>query len=489
MPLRDDELQQGALAQVAKRVAGAAEQLEQGVARATRGQSSGQGGWLGGLMQREVERWKQRMSLVIVHQQLSQTALHTLGLFHSYETMEMGEFLTHLEALRLQIKGIAPLEQAVKPLVQAMKSAPSPGELESLRHDFMQRWQHYLDEDVLAEQLQWLDQAREEQLQQLYRRMQATEQLSQLVPPGDAEQAGRLWDMADASLSQQEMHELDALARWLARQPELQQIAAELGRRADEERRRKLLQQGNSPRPQPDPAPEEVAGIRFGRDLERLLTTSAVMLSVDELEYLFYKQLAEGQLLSYQLEGLQWQKTPAPQATPAARAPQDLVAGGPFVVCVDTSGSMAGFPERCAKALTLALMQQAVAQNRHCHVLIFSTQVVGFELCGAEGLSQAKAFLSYRFLGGTDLNRCLSQAIARLQQQAYHNADIVVISDFIAPRCGLEIQQQLPQLAAAGNRLHAVALSAQGNPSLLALFDSVWQRSGGVYGRLLRRQR
>lgn len=92
MPLRDDELQQGALAQVAKRVAGAAEQLEQGVARATRGQSSGQGGWLGGLMQREVERWKQRMSLVIVHQQLSQTALHTLGLFHSYETMEMGSF-------------------------------------------------------------------------------------------------------------------------------------------------------------------------------------------------------------------------------------------------------------------------------------------------------------------------------------------------------------------------------------------------------------
>ncbi|MDA1380921.1 hypothetical protein PCI56_16375 [Plesiomonas shigelloides subsp. oncorhynchi] len=72
----------------------------------------------------------------------------------------------------------------MKPLVQAMKSAPSPAELESLRHDFMQRWQHYLDEDVLAEQLQWLDQAREEQLQQLYRRMQATEQLSQLVPPG-----------------------------------------------------------------------------------------------------------------------------------------------------------------------------------------------------------------------------------------------------------------------------------------------------------------
>ncbi|MDA1380923.1 hypothetical protein PCI56_16385 [Plesiomonas shigelloides subsp. oncorhynchi] len=39
MPLRDDELQQGALAQVAKRVSGAAEQLEQGVAHATRGKA------------------------------------------------------------------------------------------------------------------------------------------------------------------------------------------------------------------------------------------------------------------------------------------------------------------------------------------------------------------------------------------------------------------------------------------------------------------
>ncbi|MEA7609767.1 hypothetical protein ONJ23_27530, partial [Salmonella enterica subsp. enterica serovar Virginia] len=34
---------------------------------------------------------------------------------------------------------------------------------------------------------------------------------------------------------------------------------------------------------------------------------------------------------------------------------------GPFIVCVDTSGSMGGFNEQCAKAFCLALMRVALA--------------------------------------------------------------------------------------------------------------------------------
>ncbi|STM18481.1 protein ViaA (VWA domain protein interacting with AAA ATPase) [Escherichia coli] len=36
---------------------------------------------------------------------------------------------------------------------------------------------------------------------------------------------------------------------------------------------------------------------------------------------------------------------------------------GPFIVCVDTSGSMGGFNEQCAKAFCLALMRIALAEK------------------------------------------------------------------------------------------------------------------------------
>ena len=39
---------------------------------------------------------------------------------------------------------------------------------------------------------------------------------------------------------------------------------------------------------------------------------------------------------------------------------------------VDTSGSMGGFNEQCAKAFCLALMRIALADNRRCFIMLFS---------------------------------------------------------------------------------------------------------------------
>ncbi|MGL5008210.1 MAG: VWA domain-containing protein [Plesiomonas sp.] len=486
MPVRDPDVLNAALKQVERIVEHAEKQwlhaplLQAQITRQP---------WLKGVLQREAERWKTRMSMVILHQNLSQTAIHSLGLFHSYETLDMGEFLTHLEALRLQIKGVALLESALKPLINAYKSHGSEKGLTELRREFMARWEQYLDQDILAEQIIWLDEARAVQLHALYQQMQRTAQLAQLVPLGEREQSGRLWDMADATLSRQEMTELAALAQWLSRQSALKTIAAELGRKAADAISAQQRQQAAPQRTiQKMPQPEEIAGIRFGRDLERLLTSSAIMLSVDELEFLFYKQLAEGQLLSYQLDGNTSAITPQHHRVPQLQ-PAGWVRGGPFIICVDTSGSMAGYPERCAKGMCLALMQQAIAQGRSCYVLIFSTHVICFELNGAHGMSHAKAFLSYRFLGGTDLNACIARALLLQKESAYHNADLIVLSDFITHRLSDSIIYQLAHLHQAGNRLHAISLSRHGNQCVMQYFDYHWQIDASLTGRMLQRVR
>lgn len=65
---------------------------------------------------------------------------------------------------------------------------------------------------------------------------------------------------------------------------------------------------------------------------------------------------------------------------------------GPFIVCVDTSGSMGGFNEQCAKAFCLALMRIALAENRRCYIMLFSTEIVRYELSGPQGIEQAIRF-------------------------------------------------------------------------------------------------
>ncbi|VEC85081.1 VWA domain protein interacting with AAA ATPase [Raoultella ornithinolytica] len=163
---------------------------------------------------------------------------------------------------------------------------------------------------------------------------------------------------------------------------------------------------------------------------------------------------------------------------------------GPFIVCVDTSGSMGGFNEQCAKAFCLALMRVALADNRRCFIMLFSSEVVHYELTGPQGLEQAIRFLSQRFRGGTDLASCFRSIIERMQNPQWVDADAVVISDFIAQRLPDEVINKVGELQRKHHhRFHAVAMSVHGKPGIMRIFDHIWRFDTGLRSRLLRRWR
>lgn len=60
---------------------------------------------------------------------------------------------------------------------------------------------------------------------------------------------------------------------------------------------------------------------------------------------------------------------------------------------------MGGFHEQCAKAFCLALMRIALADNRRCYIMLFSSDIVQHELTADDGIDQAIRFLSQRFRG------------------------------------------------------------------------------------------
>ncbi|HHO0408366.1 TPA: ATPase RavA stimulator ViaA [Klebsiella quasipneumoniae] len=355
---------------------------------------------------------------------------------------------------------------------------------------FLQRWRLSLVVQATSLNQQLLDEERDQLLSEVQERMTLSGQLDPVLAENDTA-AGRLWDMSAGELKRGDYQLIVRYGDFLNQQPELLQLAEQLGR----SREAKSVPKKDAPMEtfrslvrEPATVPEQVDGLQQSDDILRLLPPELATLGITELEFEFYRKLLEKQLLTYRLHGDAWREKITER--PVTRQDFDEQPRGPFIVCVDTSGSMGGFNEQCAKAFCLALMRVALADNRRCFIMLFSSEVVHYELTCEGGLEQAIRFLSQRFRGGTDLASCFRAIIERLQNPQWVDADAVVISDFIAQRLPDEVIAQVGELQRKHqHRFHAVAMSVHGKPGIMRIFDHIWRFDTGLRSRLLRRWR
>ena len=333
---------------------------------------------------------------------------------------------------------------------------------------FLQRWRLSLVVQATTLNQQLLDEEREQLLSEVQERMTLSGQLEEVLVENE-NAAGRLWDMSAGQMK---------LAEQLGRSREAKSVPK---KDAPMETFRTLVRE-------PATVPEQVDGLQQSDDILRLLPTELSTLGMTELEYEFYRRLVEKQLLTYRLHGESWREKVSQR--PVVHQDFDEQPRGPFIVCVDTSGSMGGFNEQCAKAFCLALMRVALADRRRCFIMLFSSEVVGYELTNQQGIEQAIRFLSQRFRGGTDLASCFRSIVERMQGGDWYDADAVVISDFIAQRLPEDVVNKVKELQRVHqHRFHAVAMSAHGKPGIMRIFDHIWRFDTGLRSRLLRRWR
>ncbi|CDL84745.1 ATPase RavA stimulator ViaA [Xenorhabdus szentirmaii] len=355
---------------------------------------------------------------------------------------------------------------------------------------FIHRWRISLILQVTAFNKTILEQEKEQLLAEIQKQFTAIAPLDQVFDHDD-HTAGRLWDMSKNQLTSQDTRLITLYADFLKHQPELEKLAQLLGH---SQTAKSFPEESHTLEPFtqleriPDTTPEQVSGIRQSDDILRLLPTEIAMLGIEELEYEFYRRLAEKQLLSYRLQGDSWQlKTALKPVIHHHNAEQPR---GPFIVCVDTSGSMGGFNELCAKAFCLALMRIALVDNRHCHIMLFSTELIHYDLTSPDGMTEAIHFLGQTFRGGTDLASCLQATVEKMRENIWKDADAVVISDFIAQRLPDALIHQIKNLQQhQQHRFHAISLSHYGKPGIMRIFDHIWHFDTGLTSRLRRKWR
>lgn len=355
---------------------------------------------------------------------------------------------------------------------------------------FLQRWRLSLVVQATSLNQELLEDERDQLLAEVQARLAMSGQLEPVLSEND-NSAGRLWDMSAGTLQRGDYQLIVQYGEFLADQPELLKLAEQLGRSKEA----KSVPKKDAPMEtwrtmvrEPATVPEQVDGLQRSDDILRLLPPELATLGITELEFEFYRRLVEKQLLTYRLHGDSWREKLVER--PVVHQDFDEQPRGPFIVCVDTSGSMGGFNEQCAKAFCLALMRIALADNRRCFIMLFSSEVVRYEVCGKDGIEQAIRFLSQRFRGGTDLASCFRSIVEKMQGSEWFDADAVVVSDFIAQRLPDDVINKVKDLQRGHqHRFHAVAMSGHGKPGIMRIFDHIWRFDTGMKSRLLRRWR
>ncbi|MFP2240603.1 ATPase RavA stimulator ViaA [Pseudescherichia vulneris] len=432
----------------------------------------------------DIPRWREALKGRLKEMPVPQDLSDEVMAYQQSQVLSTSQFIVQLpQLLTLLQKLHSPFAAQAQQLVD--NNASFTAALHTL---FLQRWRLSLVVQATTLNQQLLEDEREQLLSEVQERMTLSGQLEPVLVENDTS-AGRLWDMSEGQLKRGDWQLIVRYGDFLSEQPELMRLAEQLGR----SREAKSVPKKDSPMEtfrtmvrEPSTVPEQVDGLQQSDDILRLLPPELATLGITELEYEFYRRLVEKQLLTYRLHGDAWHEKLSER--PVVHQDVDEQPRGPFIVCVDTSGSMGGFNEQCAKAFCLALMRVALADNRRCFIMLFSSEVVRYELTGPQGLEQAIRFLSQRFRGGTDIASCFRAIIERMQGPEWTDADAVVISDFIAQRLPDDVVTKVGELQRKHqHRFHAVAMSQHGKPGIMRIFDHIWRFDTGLRSRLLRR--
>lgn len=156
----------------------------------------------------------------------------------------------------------------------------------------------------------------------------------------------------------------------------------------------------------------------------RMLPSELLNLEDETLEVLFYARLLEKNLLTYELQGVNFINGEETETSKKRT--------GPVVACLDTSGSMQGAPILKAKALLLAIANILKKEDRSLHVVLFGSagEILEFSIVGQNNSAGLLKFLNQGFGGGTDFETPLKHAFKIIaSQNDYKKADVLMISD------------------------------------------------------------
>ena len=349
----------------------------------------------------------------------------------------------------------------------------STEKLKTLYRHFIANMEKNLIERKNKWEMERIDALRKTFLEQLYQKIQNFMRLEKLLSPL-IKSFGRLWDLSEHIFETSGFEILDKFAKLLEQDESLQELADLLGKQSraqsifEKELRGKVVIKAEW---HPKSAYRgEINGLRYSNDVSAALPTELAILKNPAAKKLFQLKFAQKQLLSfdYQNDATESQE----EVSVEKKEPK-----GPAIICVDTKGSMHGTPENIAKTIIFALAKIAVAEERKCYLIYFSTEIENFDLRDfktGNALSKLVNFLRMSFNGRTDARQALKHSVEMLHQEAYKNADVLMISDSIMGALPDNLVKSIEAEKENGTNFYSLVIGSNENQETIKCFNRNW---------------
>ncbi len=374
-------------------------------------------------------------------------------------------------------------------------SADQAERVELLLHDLLAAWDALLSAKRLESQLGALVEARERFTTRMHERIDEHRRVQQLLTPF-VDYLDRGWDLSRELWDEADLDLLAEYAALLEQEDDLRRLADLLGRMHDAELQtdeEELIRTIDHRRWVEDPMlRSEIVGVRTSDDLSNMLSIEAAMAGDPVLEDRFLQKLADKRLQTFAFGGQR--QISDPEVRHESRSRSRRRAKGPFILCVDTSYSMAGEAERLAKVLAFGILRIAIEEDREAYLINFSVQIRTLDLRQVgQNIDTLAAFLRQSFHGGTDVTLAFGKALEMLEDKRYTDADVLVVSDFIMLRMSRSVLDDVQSHQHNhGTRFHALTFQDHPSRTITDCFDTVWASSPdapGVIAQLAHRTR
>lgn len=248
--------------------------------------------------------------------------------------------------------------------------------------------------------------------------------------------------------------------------PVIVKVANKMGRIADDEGKEHLhVSQGNVYKLEHS-SRSDILGVTVGNDLNALLPTELAHCADDDLEDLFVYKYITRKLQTFRYKSEIMQPARRLEKKPATMK-------GPMIVCLDTSGSMVGKPEKIAYSLLVKILEIADRQRRSCFLIAFSVSVNPIDV--RKERARLLEFFSTTSCGDTDATRMLQTTFRLLQSsKEYMNADILWISDFKIPLSSSELTDKMQEYQKADTHFYGLQLGIAEN-EWTPFFDRIYR--------------
>lgn len=196
----------------------------------------------------------------------------------------------------------------------------------------------------------------------------------------------------------------------------------------------------------------DITGITVGNNLNCVMPSEMALLGDRSTENVFYHRYSQKRLQVF--------------ASASSSTKKPIEDRGPIFMCIDTSGSMCGDPEKMAKTLALAVAIVAQRRNRSLVLVNYSHRVSFFVLTNLKKQKmKLLSFLSKSYDGGNDENLLFSFLFKELPQREeyrkfshnFEGADLLIISDFSWCNIHKKVNKLLQENRDKGMRIYGVS--------------------------------